>query len=141
MPTNNNPLVLDTHVLIWSMSASDELSRSTQELISMAQDMNLLFVNSISLWEIAMLMDKQRLNAQASVDDFLESIVKMDGVSIKDISHRIASESLSLSNNFHNDPAGRLIAATAKVHNATLATRDRAIIKCAKNSGIKILEV
>jgi PIN domain nuclease of toxin-antitoxin system len=44
------------------------------------------------------------------------------------ISPAVAAEVASLPDTFHRDPADRIIVATARVHDATLLTRDKRII-------------
>jgi PIN domain nuclease of toxin-antitoxin system len=45
-----------------------------------------------------------------------------------DITRPIAAETAQLPENFHRDPADRILVATARVHNATLITQDTRII-------------
>lgn len=53
-------LLLDTHILIWALTKSDELSNEVKEAIKSAKADRSLYLSSISLWEIAMLAQKQR---------------------------------------------------------------------------------
>ncbi len=133
----NNPIVLDTHVLLWALLKPEELSENVKHQIDLAQDNSQLFLSSISLWEIAMLKFKKRINIYEPIKDFLESITNIPGVSIKDISPEIASESVLLMDNFHGDPADRIIVATAKCYGATLLTRDQKILTWANLGHIK----
>ena len=96
----NNPIVLDTHVLLWSLLQPEELSEDVKQQINLAQEISQLFISSISLWEIAMLKFKKRINIYEPIKDFLESITNIHGVSIKDISPEIAAESILLMDNF-----------------------------------------
>ena len=136
----NNPVVLDTHVLLWSLLQPEELPEDIRQRITLAQENNQLLVCSISLWEIAMLKSKRRINIYEPTRDFLESITNIDGLSIKDISAEIAAESVQLTDDFHGDPADRIIVATAKCHGATLLTRDQKILAWASLGHIKSLQ-
>lgn len=120
-------LLLDTHVILWALLSPEELNESSREFITNAQEQNKLFLSSITLWEIAMLKSKQRINIYEPTRKFLESITNIDGLSIKEISTDVAAESVSL-NKFHGDPADRIIVATALSLGLTLLTRDRAIL-------------
>ena len=64
MMTNNFdvPILLDTHVIIWTLLKPDELSSKIHSIIDLAQQEQRLLVSSISLWEIAMLKSKKRIN-------------------------------------------------------------------------------
>lgn len=135
----NNLIVLDTHVLLWSLLQPEELHEDIKQLITIAQENNQLLICSISLWEIAMLKSKRRINIYQPIRDFLESITNIDGLSVKDISAEIAAESVQLMDDFHGDPADRIIVATAKCCGATLITRDQKILTWANLGHIKSL--
>ena len=133
----NNPIVLDTHVLLWALLQPEELSEEVRHTINVAQENLELFLSSISLWEMAMLKFKKRINIYEPMKDFLESITNINGLSIKDISPDVAAESILLMDNFHGDPADRIIVATAKCYGATLLTRDQKILTWANLGHIK----
>jgi PIN domain nuclease of toxin-antitoxin system len=135
----NNPIVLDTHVLLWALLKPKELSEDSKQQINLAQENSQLLLSSISLWEIAMLKFKKRINIYEPIKDFLESIANINGLFIKDISPEIAAESISLMDDFHGDPADRIIVATAKCYGATLFTRDQKILTWANLGHIKSL--
>lgn len=136
----NNKIVLDTHVLLWSLLTPDEISEEIKQKITSAQEENNLVICSISLWEIAMLSAKKRINIYEPISDFLRSIVNINGLSIQDISPEVAAESVLLIDNFHGDPADRIIAATTKINGATLLTRDKNILDWAEFGHIKYLK-
>jgi PIN domain nuclease of toxin-antitoxin system len=136
----NNPIVLDTHVLLWSLLQPENLPEDIRQRITVAQENSQLLVCSISLWEIAMLKSKRRINIYEPIRDFLESITNIDGLSVKDISTEVAAESVQLMDDFHGDPADRIIVATAKCHGATLLTRDQKILTWASLGHIKSLQ-
>ncbi len=137
----NNIIILDTHVLLWSLLKSEELSTQTKQIISEAKVDAQLMISSISLWEIAMLEYKKRINVFEPITNFLDSIGEIKGLIVKDISSNIAAESTMLVDNFHSDHADRIITATAKCHGATLLTRDQKIINWAGLGHIKYLQV
>ncbi len=62
------------------------------------------------------------------IKDFLKKISNIDGLTTLDISNDIAAESISLSDDFHGDPADRIIVSTTKVTCSTLLTRDSKIL-------------
>ncbi|CAK6516445.1 type II toxin-antitoxin system VapC family toxin [Rickettsia helvetica] len=141
MQNINNGLVLDTHVLLWSLLQPEELSEQIKHKINLVQENSQLFLSSISLWEIAMLNFKKRINIYEPIKDFLNSITNINGLSIKDISPEIAAESIALMDGFHGDPADRIIVATAKCLGATILTRDQKILNWAKLGHIKSISI
>jgi PIN domain nuclease of toxin-antitoxin system len=136
-----NLVILDTHVLLWSVLEPEELDKKIKSEISEAQKNNLLAICSISLWEIAMLNFKKRLNIFGSVKNFLEKITRINGLRIIEITPEIAAESVMLVDNFHGDPADRIIVASTKIKSATLLTRDKKILRWAKAGHIKFSSV
>lgn len=137
----NNLIMLDTHVLLWVLMDSKEIKDSVKKQIKLAQKNNKLIISSISLWEIAMLYSKKRLDVYEPIEQYLKSISQIDGMQISDISSQIAATSVSLGDDFHGDPADRIISATAKINNATLYTRDKKILAWAKMGGVKFLKI
>ena len=135
----NNPILLDTHVLLWSLIQPEEIPTNIQQEILLAQENSQLLICSISLWEIAMLKFKKRINVYEPIKDFLDAIAKIDGLLIKDISPEIAAESISLIDDFHGDPADRIIVATARCLGATLLSRDQKILNWANLGHLKSL--
>jgi len=137
----NNPILLDTHVIIWSLSKPKELSEDVKKIIESAQLDNRLLISSISLWEIAMLKSKKRINIYEPLKDFLQSITDIDGIEVIDLLPDIASDSVLLTDDFHGDPADRIIAATAINCGAILLTRDQQILSWAERGHIRSVEV
>jgi len=117
----------------------EALSENIKSHIALAQENNQLLISSISLWEIAMFNFKKRINVYEPIKDFLESIVNIKGILVKDLTPDIAAESILLPDNFHGDPADRIIVATTKVYSATL-TRDYEILTWANLGHIKFLQ-
>lgn len=136
----NTPILLDTHVVLWSLLCPDELAKSSMKIIEKAQEQNQLFLSSITLWEIAMLKSKKRINVYEPIKEFLESITDIEGLSIKEISAGIAAESVLL-DDFHGDPADRIIAATSLSSGLVLLTRDKKILSWAEQGNIRAVSV
>ena len=113
-------LVLDTHVWIW-MAAGDERAGKLKEYAGR------LLLPAISVWETSMLAAKGRLKLLPDLESWvgrnLESPVEMEPLSAE-----ISVRSSRL-DDFHGDPADRLIVATALVLQMPLVTADRQIQK------------
>lgn len=136
----SNCVILDTHVLLWSLLKPEELTEETKSKVEQAQKNQNLLVSAISLWEIAMLSHKKRIHIFEPIKNFLSSIEEMSGINICEISAEVAAESVLLQNNFHGDPADRIIISTARVYSATLLTRDKQILQWSEYGSIKCLK-
>ena len=132
-----NNIVLDTHILIWSLLAPDNLSSDIQKLINEAQNSNNLYVAAITLWEVAMLIHKKRINVFERSADFLNTISHIDGLNIIPLNANIAAESVMLPGGFTSDPADCLIIASTREIAGNLITRDQKIINWAKQGYLK----
>jgi PIN domain nuclease of toxin-antitoxin system len=122
------PLLLDTHVWLWLVAGSLELSTDTRLSINRAAAAGILRIAAISLWEIALLASRGRIVLGKSISLWLMEALAEPVPAIEPLSPQIAVESYALPDVFHPDPADRMIVATARVTGATLLTRDRPIL-------------
>ena len=114
-------IVLDTHAWIWWSSAPQKLSARARRAIDEAKD---LAVSAISLWEVAMLAAKSRLELDRDVGLWMRQALATPRVRLIPLSVDIAVRSTSLGRAFQGDPADRLVVATALELNAALVTKD-----------------
>lgn len=134
-----NKAVLDTHVFIWLMQGSKELSREVVAEIERHSQQHALYLSSISLWEIAMLEERKRIVLHQPCLQWLEQALESPGLVVENISPLIAVESSRLPGEFHGDPADRLIISTARTLQAKLITRDSKILHYAESGYIPCL--
>jgi PIN domain nuclease of toxin-antitoxin system len=119
--------LLDTHVWIWLMTGQ-EIYSSTVNLLEEAASKHQLRLSIISIWEIAMLVSKNRLKLDQEPLAWVRTAVKKSGIEVLPISLEIAVESTRLPGEIHGDPCDRLILATARHEQAILITRDRLLL-------------
>lgn len=117
-------IVLDTCALIWDAIEQSQLSTKALAAIEKADSHNALIVADISLWEVAMLISKGRVEVDTGATDFINLFLQSRNVSVVAISPEIAELSTSFTDEINKDPADRIIAATSIVHNAQLVTAD-----------------
>ena len=121
-------IVLDTHALIYDALTPTRLSARARKAIDLAFTDRELACSDISLWEIAMLIARKRLDPVIDARQFLDDMIAARHVRVLPITAEIAV--LSQSDIFsHGDPADRLIAATARLHRAALITSDAKLRK------------
>ena len=119
-------LLLDTHVLIWLDEGNSRLGKIALQKIIQSLSSNQLGVAAISFWEVAMLIEKQRLVMQTELDVWRSELLKTGLIEIPlRGSTAIRAGQLRM---FHGDPADRMIVATAIENGATLMTADTKIL-------------
>jgi PIN domain nuclease of toxin-antitoxin system len=120
-------IVLDTHIWIWWTHDPNRLSASQIQTIQ-EHETDILGVSAISVWEIAKLVEHNRLELPGGLDDWLRQALRYPGIRRMELSTEIAVESTRLPGEFHRDPADQIIVATARVRNVPLVSSDRKII-------------
>ena len=121
-------IVLDTHALVWWVNGDSELSRAAALAVERERKrQGEIVISSISTWEIAMLIQKERLVLSMDVETWLRTVAEVSGVRFVPVDNDVAVESTRLPGRFHKDPADRLIVALARTLSAPLVTSDRRI--------------
>jgi len=121
-------IVLDTHALVWWIGGDPRLSRRAAGAIRKELASGQLGIPSISAWEIGMLIAKGRITLGMDVTEWLSAVLAVPGVTLLPLSAEIALDSTRLPGEFHDDPADRMVVATARAENAPLVTADRRIL-------------
>ncbi len=117
-------IILDTCALIFDALFPEKLSAAAKKAINSAEKKNQLFCSDISLWEIAILIQKNRLDPGTDTQTFMRLMLEAKQIQVLSITLEIAALSVSMSTD-HFDPADRIIAATAIKHKAKLITCDK----------------
>ena len=125
-------IVADTHIIIWNALKPEMLSRKAEKVISEANSSDGIIFCDISLWEIAMLMHKGRLNINVEYLVFIKLVLESTNYVYRTITPEIARLSANLFSDNNKDPADRIIAATSIIENAKLVTADKKLRKSRK---------
>jgi PIN domain nuclease of toxin-antitoxin system len=135
-------MLLDTHVWLWfaeGMSAKLP-ERSIHMIDKVRRDAGLL-VSAISVWELGMQVAKGRVQLSAPLSIWVNRAVHAPGIQLVPLDGDIAVESTQLPGVLHADPADRFLIATARVLNASIATRDVQILEYGKLKLLRAVEV
>jgi PIN domain nuclease of toxin-antitoxin system len=119
---------LDTCALIWSADA-DERAGKLQLLLSESWAKGgEVAVSPISAWEIGNLAASRRFAFAMAPLTWFESAVDRAGLRVLDLSARVLAAATELPDLPHQDPADRIIIATAREMGYQVVTRDRKIL-------------
>jgi PIN domain nuclease of toxin-antitoxin system len=115
-------LLLDTHIWLWVVHDPKRLGkRLFQELKNEANE---LWLSPISTWEVLTLNFKGRVRLHGDLAEWLARATA--GTREAPFTHEIALAARQL--DLHQDPADRILAATAQVLDLTLATADERLL-------------
>ena len=121
--------LLDTHAWIWWIEGDRRLQRRVRDTLDRFPPDGRPYLSAISLWEVAMLVERGRVVFSVSLAEWLDAAAHPRSVRIVPISPDIAVQTAALPARFHRDPAGRLIVASCRVLGLPLLTRDARILR------------
>ncbi|HEX2464153.1 MAG TPA: type II toxin-antitoxin system VapC family toxin [Thermoanaerobaculia bacterium] len=134
-------VLLDTHALIWLAEGLEELPARSRRLLDAAARTEGLAVSPITFWEVAMLESRRRVSLSHPVEQWREAVLAPSQIQEAELDGAIAIESVGLPGDFHEDPADRILVATARLRGWKLATRDSRILDYGAAGYVDVLRV
>jgi PIN domain nuclease of toxin-antitoxin system len=128
-------LLLDTHIWIWNAGEPEKLKKRVTAAIQ--DETNELWLSPISIWELALLVKKRRIELDDDVENWVSRSFAQTAFREAPITNEVVIqvERIQFS---HRDPADHFIAASAKVFDLTLVTADPRLLAL-KKQGIDVL--
>jgi len=120
-------ILLDTHVLLWMSLNPGRLSRKASTAIQGARSAGSICISDITLWQIALLARRGRIEILGTVDSFVHEISAP--LVVKVCTAAIASMAVQFLEAYPKDPADRPIGATSRVEALPLVTADEHLRK------------
>jgi PIN domain nuclease of toxin-antitoxin system len=121
-------ILLDTHALIWLANEPARLSRKACDAIRRASQGTGIAISAITLWELACLATRGRLEIPGTAEAFVEKVSSR--TAIRRITIKIVALANQLPAAYSGDPCDRLIGATALAEGIALVTKDTRIRAC-----------
>jgi PIN domain nuclease of toxin-antitoxin system len=126
-------LLLDTHILLWSLLDPERLSdKVTAELENPASE---IWISPITTWEVIILSEKGRVELDDEPVTWMQNVLTSMPFKQATLNHEVAMQS-RLIKLPHQDPADRFIAASAAVYDLILVTTDKYLIKAAESYSV-----
>ena len=113
-------LLLDTHVLLWSLAEPQKLSTRARNALEDAR--NDVFVSAVTAWEVSVKRAKGRITAP----DNLSEVIENRGFTHLPLNFHHAEQAGNLPPH-HRDPFDRFLIAQAQIEGLVLVTRDARI--------------
>src|SRR5271169_1496436 len=118
-------ILLDTHVVAWAADDLKRLSRNAASAIRRARRGGGLAVSGITLWELAQLVARGRVQVFGSVETSVRALI--EDMTVIPITPEIAALAMQFPDDYPHDPVDRIIGATARAEGMILVTRDERI--------------
>jgi len=115
-------LLLDTHVVHWWSAEPHRVSEPALEALERADE---LAVAAISWYELAWLARHERITVTVPIRSWLQGLAAQ--IRTIGVTPPIADTAVALPSSFPDDPADRMIYATAVEHGLKLVTKDQAV--------------
>lgn len=122
-------ILLDTHAWVWFVSDPTKLSNAARRAVDAAAKVNAVYISGMSAWEVALLAKRNRLKLTMPVHDWVQKTEMLPYFKFVPVTNSIAVQSVFLPGHLHDDPADRIIIATALSLGVPLVTKDERILK------------
>lgn len=120
-------ILLDTHVLVRYLMGDKKLGRRAVAVIDKRLPDDEVFVSAISFWEVAMLVERGRLQLDTTVAAFRTLAIR-HGFHEVAVDGEVGIAAAELPD-VHADPADRMLVATAILRGLTLITADDKLLR------------
>ena len=111
------------------------MSKDSLRAIESARLAGACLVSPIAAWEIGVLVARKRIKLSMEPTVWFDQVLAQPGVGLADLSPEILIASSFLPGQPPNDPADRIIIATARAHGLTVISRDGEIIPYGRDQG------
>lgn len=119
-------VLLDTCTLLWLVQDYRQLPKKVQETLDKKQ--GAIYVSAMSAFEIGVKHQKKKLSLPMKPADWFQEALEFHGLTELALTAKIFFMATALPP-LHNDPADRILIATAAFHKLTLLTPDEEIKK------------
>ncbi|WP_419808471.1 type II toxin-antitoxin system VapC family toxin [Sphingomonas sp.] len=133
-------IVIDTHVLVWMIEGDKCIGRNAIALIEAERALDGVGIVPITTWELAMLVDKDRLVIGQPIASWFDTVLATPGYVLTPWAVSIGIDAGMLPGDIHGDPADRLIIATARALGCPVLTADRKILDYAASGHVQAID-
>ena len=132
--------LLDTCAVIWIAQGDPLHEPAASELQRACRRGARLLVSPITAWEIAMLVSKEKMVLALDPNRWFERFCELPSVSLAGMPTSVLVASTALPGTPPEDPADRIIIATARAFGYVLVTRDAKVLKYGSDGHVRAIE-
>lgn len=122
-------ILLDTHIWLWWLLGDGNLTPQERLALDGFATKKQMAISWVSIWETEMLERKGRIVLKPGFNTWIRKATDNNICTTLGVDADVVIAQRALPENFHNDPADRLICATAVLADIPLATKDQQIIR------------
>ena len=115
-------LLLDTHALLWWAAGDERLSSTARDVI--ADTENMVFVSTISAWELAIKVRQGKLSLSHTPGELIRAVVVDHDLIHHPVRLDHVDRYLTLPKSTHRDPFDHMLIAQALTDDLTLVSKD-----------------
>lgn len=120
-------ILLDTHVWLWWLLGEGPLSDKERKTLDEHAANKEVAISAASIWEAEMLQRKGVIRLEPSFKTWIELATQKGVCTVFPIDREVILAQEKLPEDFPDDPADRLIVATALLKDYPLATKDEVL--------------
>ena len=132
-------LLLDTCAVIW-MTHKEFIAAEARDAVNECRTTGIpVFVSVATAWEMAMLVSRGRIRETKDAKGWYDGFRQDAAIAEQPVAADTFIASCFLPQPIHRDPIDRILIATAREHDLTIITRDRAILSYGALGHVKVL--
>ena len=131
--------LLDTCAVIWIANAEPLREPAAGALEDAPAHGRGAFVSPITAWEVAMLVEKDRIALAMTPEMWFERILALPELALAELPPAVLIASCALPGAPPADPVDRILAATARTFGYTLVTRDRHLLAYGEEGHLRVV--
>ncbi len=132
-------ILLDTCAVIWTGTKKQLIPAAVDAIDEMSDRDERMLVSPITAWELGLLVSRGRYRFSMDVVEWFTKYMENRAVVLAGLSPEVLLLSSYLPGNPPNDPADRIIIATARQYGYRIMTRDQKILDYAKEGHVNAI--
>jgi len=135
-----SPLLLDTCAAIWIANKAPVSDEFLREIRRAEAEDDSIYISPISAWEIGMLVSRGRMSLPTAPERWFARLLEAPALRLASLPPNVLIAASYLPGAPPNDPADRILAATAREYGYMLVTRDGPLLDYAAQGHLQSLQ-